>query len=344
MAAGGQRAPRVPRLMAVLVAAAVGLASCGDGSGGSPSAGSGGATTVRIAEQAPCVCQLAFYVAVDEGIFAEHGIEASFVTEPTPLTGVLTGAAEMSMASPGQAALAHTRGADVRVLVTAQSRLTQAVFVRPDVSLSDPSDWQQVAQDLRGRRVGITTRGGSTDTNLRYILSQAGLDPDSDVQIVPLGAGPSMIAGVEAGQVEAALSYQPLTATMLARDLGMVAIDLAAGQGPAALDQPMTTGIVSGDLAADHPETLDDIVAAMDDAVELMSDPANREQVMAVARDRLAGTDDATLTELLDQLQPLLRTTYTEQDHDHVVQLLVDSELLESAIPYDQMTTAETQR
>lgn len=344
MVAGGQRAPRVLRRVAVLVAVVVGMASCGDGSGGDSPAGSDGTTPVRIAEQAPCVCQLAFYVAVDEGIFAAHGIEASFVTEPTPLTGVLTGAAEMSMAAPGQAALAHTRDADVRVLVTAQSRLTQAVFVRPSVNLSDPSDWEQVAQDLRGHRIGITTRGGSTDTNLRYILSQAGLDPDNDVQIVPLGAGPSMVAGVEAGQVDAALSYQPLTATMLGRDLGTVAIDLAAGQGPAALDQPMTTGIVSGEFAADHPEAQGNIVAAMDEAVALMSDPANRERVMAVARDRLAGTDDATLTELLDQLEPLLRTTYTEQDHDHVIQLLVDSGLLDSAIPYDQMTTAETQR
>lgn len=327
-------------VLAAGAALALVLAGCGNGDD-APS-GSAGTITLRIAEQAPCACQLAFYVATDQGFFKGQGLEPSFVKEPTPLTGVLTNAAEMSMASPGQAALAKGKGADIRVVVTAQSRLTQALFVRTGVPLSDPSNWQKVVQDLKGKKIGITTRGGSTDTNLRFILSQAGLSPDTDVQIVPLGAGPSMIAGVQAGQVDAALSFQPLTATMLAQNLGTVAIDLAKGQGPASLDQPMTTGLVRGEWAQQNPDAVKKVAAATDEAMTFMKDPANRDRVLEIARQHLAGTNDETLHALLDQLEPLLRPTYTEEDNTRVNDVLVQSKLLNAPVAYDQMITAET--
>jgi ABC-type nitrate/sulfonate/bicarbonate transport system substrate-binding protein len=298
--------------------------------------------TVRIGEQAPCVCQLAFYVAADAGFFEDQSLDVSFVTEPTPLTGILTESAEMSMASPGQAALAVQKGADARVIVTAQSRLTQSVFVGPNIELSDPDDWEAVANDLKGHRLGITTRGGSTDTNLRYILKSAGIDPDTEVEIIPLGAGPSMVAGVQSQQVDAALSFQPLTASMLAQDLGVVTIDLAAGDGPENLDQPMTTGIVRGEWAEANPDVVARIVAAVTAAEEFMADDANRDAVLDVARTRLAGTDDATLNELLDQLIPLLRPTYTEEDNDRVNAVLVESGLIPAPVDYADITTPET--
>jgi ABC-type nitrate/sulfonate/bicarbonate transport system substrate-binding protein len=124
--------------------------------------------------------------------------------------------------------------------------------------------------------------------------------------------------------------------------LGTVAIDFAAGQGPAALDQPMTTGLVVQSWAQSNGAEITKIVTAFNNAVEFMKNPANRAKVMGVARTHLAGTNDATLTTLLDQLTPLLSTTYTENDNKNVMEVLTQSNLLNSPIPYDQMVTSET--
>lgn len=337
---------RLTSVAIAAVAAVTLLVGCSQSASVPPSPANSSKATqtsiVRIGQQAPCVCQLAFYVAMHKGFFQKEHIKASFVTEPTPLTSILTNAAEMSMAAPGQAALAAQKGADARVIVTAQSRLTQAIFVSPDVKLTDPTDWKAVARDLKGHNIGITTRGGSTDVDLRYILKAAGLNPDKDVKIIPLGAGPSLIAGVQSRKVDAALSFQPLTASMQEQKLGQVTVDLAAGDGPAALDQPMTTGIVRGDWAKQHPDVVKGIVTAVSDAEKYMTDKSNRPAVLAMARTYLAGTDDATLNQLLDQLIPLLHPAYTKQENDRVNAVLVDSGLIPKAVSYADMTTPET--
>jgi len=55
---------------------------------------------------------------------------------------------------------------------------------------------------MKGLRIGITTPGATSDLTLRYLLSSNGLLPDRDVQIVPLGGVATMIAGINAGQVD----------------------------------------------------------------------------------------------------------------------------------------------
>ncbi|MGH7927785.1 MAG: ABC transporter substrate-binding protein, partial [Candidatus Binatia bacterium] len=47
-------------------------------------------------------------------------------------------------------------------------------------------------QDLRGKPVGITRFGSSTDFTMRYILRKAGLDPDKDVPLLQMGGQPEL--------------------------------------------------------------------------------------------------------------------------------------------------------
>ena len=56
---------------------------------------------------------------------------------------------------------------------------------------------------MKGLRVAITTPGASSDMLLRYLFITNGMQPDRDLQIVPLGGVATQIAGLQAGQVDA---------------------------------------------------------------------------------------------------------------------------------------------
>jgi NitT/TauT family transport system substrate-binding protein len=321
------------RLLAALIA-----------SGSAAGARAAEPSSFRIAEQAPCVCNLVFYVALDLDLFGQHGLRAELVKEPTPLTALLTGGAEMTIAAPTVAMLARVQGKDVRVLVTSQDRITQAIFVRDDFKVPAGSDWRTVANGLRGLKLGITVRGGSTDTNIRYLLTEAGLKPDEDVTILPLGLGPSVIAAMQSKQVDAVVSYQPLTQMMLGKKLGRMAIDFAAGQGPDALNQPFIVGIVENSYAAQHADVLERVVASTKQAIEFVRNPTNAETVQRIAGKYLQGMDDAALRALVDQAIPLLDPAYTKEDHEHVLTVLKKMDLLKHDVAYVDFITGQTPR
>jgi len=70
-------------------------------------------------------------------------------------------------------------------------------------------------QELRGKPVGITRFGSSTDFTMRYILKKAGLEPDKDVPLLQLGGQPELAAGIEARRIFAA----PMTPPALQKTL-----------------------------------------------------------------------------------------------------------------------------
>jgi NitT/TauT family transport system substrate-binding protein len=71
--------------------------------------------------------------------------------------------------------------------------------------------------DLRGRKIGITRFGSGSDFLARAMLVKNGLKADEDVTLVQTGSIPAGIAGVERGELDAAVAWHPLAAEGMAR-------------------------------------------------------------------------------------------------------------------------------
>lgn len=67
--------------------------------------------------------------------------------------------------------------------------------------------------DLKGKTVGISAPGSSTDYFLKYELQQAGLERDA-AAVIGVGLGGTAIAAMEQGQIDAAVMLDPAV-TML---------------------------------------------------------------------------------------------------------------------------------
>lgn len=95
--------------------------------------------------------------------------------------------------------------------------------------------------DLKGRHLGVTGLGSSTDFLTEYLLLQAGLKL-SDVTPVPVGAGDTLIAALAKDQVQAAMTTEPTISRLLSSGAARVLVDLR--------DLDSTTAVLGGPYPA----------------------------------------------------------------------------------------------
>jgi NitT/TauT family transport system substrate-binding protein len=63
--------------------------------------------------------------------------------------------------------------------------------------------------DLKGMKIGITAPGSSTHFMARYLMAQAGLK-DDDASFIGIGAGPTAVAAVRRGEIDALVNVDPV--------------------------------------------------------------------------------------------------------------------------------------
>ena len=68
--------------------------------------------------------------------------------------------------------------------------------------------------DLKGRKIGVTAPGSSTNVLANFVLAKAGLKP-ADVSIIGVGAGSGAVAAMRAGQVDAMSNLDPVVSLLL---------------------------------------------------------------------------------------------------------------------------------
>lgn len=83
----------------------------------------------------------------------------------------------------------------------------------------------QSAADFKGKTLGITGTGSSTDFELQYLASKAGVQPSQFTRL-PVGAGSTFIASLQHGQIDGGITSQPTISTLVNSGQAKVIIDL----------------------------------------------------------------------------------------------------------------------
>jgi NitT/TauT family transport system substrate-binding protein len=164
-------------------------------------------TKLRAAYSAESSWSLATWVALDGGYFKKYGLDVDLILirSATIITSALI-AGETPMIQLGgngtiQAAL---QGADTVNVQTLVPIIPQSLVVTPDIKTAD---------DLKGKRFGVSRFGALSDLVIRRYLRKFGLDPTKDVTIVQVGGIPELLAAMKAGAISGgSLSPPVLTA------------------------------------------------------------------------------------------------------------------------------------
>jgi NitT/TauT family transport system substrate-binding protein len=170
------------------------LASCG---------GDGAATPDQRVTLAmgftPNVQFAPFYVAVEQGYFAEEGVEIEFdygwETDLLKLVG--SDELQFAIASGDQVILARSQGLPVVYVLNWYRRFPVCVVSLTETGIQGP-------QDLIGKRVGTPAMYGASYIGWRALLDAVGLE-EADVELISVGY--AQVAALSEGQVDAALCY-----------------------------------------------------------------------------------------------------------------------------------------
>ena len=136
---------------------------------------------VTLNEVAHSIFYAPQYVAIQEGYFAEEGIDLNLVTgfgADKTMTAVLSGEADIGFMGAEATIYAYAEGAKDSVVNFAQ--LTQRAGNFLVAREEDPDfSWQ----DLKGKKVLGGRKGGMPEMVFEYILKKNNLDPATDLSI-----------------------------------------------------------------------------------------------------------------------------------------------------------------
>jgi NitT/TauT family transport system substrate-binding protein len=244
--------------------------------------------TSRTATTAP------YFIAIDKGYFAEQGLELDLVDAGggVAIPAMISGSVDFTM-SAAVAISAIMRGAALRVIYTMADR--------PPYQLWATQPELKTLADLKGKQVGIISRGDTFELAMRITLRDAGLPPDF-VGYTALGAGTS--------PRQAALASGALPAVMLsAGDVTPLRGSPALAKAHMLVDMEKSirmpyTGVATSErLIKSDPELVKRFLRAMlrgmlymrefkDETVAILlkADPANGRDALAADYDDLLPT------------------------------------------------------
>ncbi len=121
------------------------------------------------------------WVAEDAGIFDRHNIQAELllITSASKMVQAMLGGDVPFAAAGGNAAVdANLSGADMVMLGVLAKVPAFYIMALPEI---------KTIEDLRGKPVGVTRFGSSTDFTMRYLLRKHGMNPERDVTMIQAG-------------------------------------------------------------------------------------------------------------------------------------------------------------
>lgn len=158
--------------------------------------------TVNVAVPAVSLLQAPLFVAIDSGAFKKHGLEVRYiVTGARTIQALIGGSVQFAQGvSSRTVPAAVLGGADAVLIANFSDKLLFTMHSAPEINS---------LQDLRGKVIGVSGIGGSTDFATRLALREAGLIPDKDVAIRGVGGVPEVVAALKAKIVQAGTLSPP---------------------------------------------------------------------------------------------------------------------------------------
>ncbi len=241
-------------------------------------------------------------VGKEAGVFQNHGIDldVNYTRDgQTAMTALISGQMQfVTLADPSvtTSGLEGAEGEWVAVNVHAPHLV---MYSQPTIN---------TVEDLRGKKLGVTTLGALTALMAQVVVKQHGLDPKKDVELLAVGGGPEALAAIASGQIDAIV-----TAPENPAPGKKVLVDLTTAGYPF----PQAGLVTTKSMVKRDPQLVQDMVQSFAESTQrFKNDPALAEQVLAkvmkdtlkddsVVRRNYEGTNSAVSTDVTPQAKEI---------------------------------------
>lgn len=295
-------------------------------------------TKVTLNEVAHSIFYVPQYIAIEEGYFAEEGLDLTLVTgfgADKTMTAVLSGEADIGFMGAEASVYAYQEGANDPVVNFAQltQRAGNFLVAREEMPAFT---WG----DLKGSKVLGGRKGGMPEMVFEYILKENGIDPEKDLEIDQSIDFGSTAAAFSGGLGDFSVEFEPSATALEKEGAGYVVASLGVDSGYV----PYTSYSAKTSFMNENPEIIRKFTNALQKGMDYVQNHTP-EEIAKVIEPQFTETDLDTITTIVKR--------YYEQDtwkdnliferesFDLLQDILEGAGELQERVAYENLVTRE---
>lgn len=160
------------------------------------------ADKVRITTTNLNMTSLTAGVAVKRGFFRDEGLEVEVIrtTAPVTVAALSNGDIDYTMVF-GSVVRAAMRGLPLKVVASFVDSSSLSLVARPEI---------KTMKDLRGKTLGVSAYGATTDVVARLMIRHFDIDPEKEIKVIALGADRARLSALKEGLIHVAAVSPPV--------------------------------------------------------------------------------------------------------------------------------------
>lgn len=226
----------------------------------------GAQTLLRVATPGALTGALPIYLGAKKGVFQKYGLTVEVIAtrnEQMNMQALMSDSVQFLTSSSTGLFYLGKQGLDAVGVASWNNASPYSLGSR--FKIKD-------LKDLKGKKIASSGAGGRADAFINFMLTKAGLNPKSDVQILPLSGGsPVRLAAVVSGNLDA---------TLISSLQGRHAEKLGLTVLPIPLEYIWGINLTRRSYMSKNRETVKNYLRGLADSVRLMM--ADKESTLAV--------------------------------------------------------------
>ena len=294
-------------------------------------------TKVTLNEVAHSIFYAPQYVAIEEGYFAEEGLDLTLVTgfgADKVLTALISGEADIGFMGAEASIYAYQEGATDPAVNFAQLTQRAGNFL---VAREEMPDFKW--EDLKGKKVLGGRKGGMPEMVFEYILKKNGIDPQKDLTIdqsIDFGSTAAAFTGDDSAAYT--VEFEP-SATILEKEgAGYVVASLGEASGYV----PYTSYSVKTSYMKENPEIIQKFTNALQKGMDYVQSHTPEEIAEVIApqfKETNLNTIETIVSRYYEQDTWKDNLIFEKKSFELLQDILESAEELDTRAPYDKLVT-----
>jgi NitT/TauT family transport system substrate-binding protein len=158
---------------------------------------------IHVGVPSVSVANIIIYVTKEAKLYEKYGLDAQVIAingSGIASKALIGGNLDIVPIATPTVIAANLAGADMAILAHTMPGVVHALMVKPEIKR---------VEDLKGKKIAVSSLGSLTDFLVRAIAKKKGLNPDRDLILIQTGSDSERIVALKSGAVDAAAMSHP---------------------------------------------------------------------------------------------------------------------------------------
>ncbi|MEW1655046.1 ABC transporter substrate-binding protein [Streptomyces sp. NPDC093707] len=310
---------KIPAALAAAALALTGLTACGGSSSGASDDAKDGKVKIMVGGLDK-VIYLPARLTQQLGYFKAEGLDVTLLTEPAGVqatTSLISGDVQGVVGFYDHTLDLQAKGKQVESVVQLAQTPGEVEVVSNKAAgeLTSP-------KDFKGKKLGVTGLGSSTDFLTKYLAVKNGVKTE-EFTPVAVGAGQTFLSALEQGSIQGGMTTDPTVAQVVNKKIGKVLVDMRTPEGSKeALGglYPSSSLYMNTDWVNSHKDTVQKLANAFVKTLKWMSSHTPEEIAAKMPADYAQGGKELYAQAIKDTLPMFTKDGVMPADGPDTVQ------------------------